>query len=134
MKKKIKLFPVIALLAIAGCNQSVENSNLKDSADAIYYDGDIITMEGDNAEYAEAVAIKDGKILFVGDMATAMNLKGDSTKMHDLEESLKESISQGKLADLVILDKNPLKVEPVAIKDIIVLETLKEGNTIYKKV
>jgi predicted amidohydrolase YtcJ len=34
---------------------------------------------------------------------------------------------------LVILDKNPLKDEPVAIKDILVLETLKEGKTIYKR-
>jgi len=49
------------------------------------------------------------------------------------EENSNGSISQGKLADLVILDKKPLKVEPVAIKDIKVLETLKEGNTIYKK-
>ena len=37
----------------------------------------------------------------------------------------------GKLADLVILDKNPLTVEPMAIKDIKVLGTIKEGKTIY---
>jgi predicted amidohydrolase YtcJ len=35
-------------------------------------------------------------------------------------------------ADLVILDKNPLKVDPMSIKDIKVLETIKEGKTIYK--
>ena len=85
IKKTSILFSAIVLLATASCNQSSEQSNLKDSADAIYYGGDIITMEGDNAEYAEAVAIKDGKILFVGDMATAINLKGESTHMHDLE-------------------------------------------------
>jgi predicted amidohydrolase YtcJ len=32
----------------------------------------------------------------------------------------------------VILEANPLKVEPMAIKDIKVLETLKAGKTIYK--
>jgi predicted amidohydrolase YtcJ len=85
MKKKIKLYPIMVVLAIAGCNKSAEQSNLKDSADAIYYDGDIITMEGDNAEYAEAVAIKDGKILFVGDMEIAIKFKGDRTQIHDLE-------------------------------------------------
>ena len=47
------------------------------------------------------------------------------------EEALKGSLEPGKLADLVILDGNPLKVDPMAIKDIKVLETIKEGQTIY---
>lgn len=49
------------------------------------------------------------------------------------EDSIKGSLEAGKLADLVILDKNPLKVEPVSIKDIKVVETIKEGKTVYKK-
>jgi len=32
----------------------------------------------------------------------------------------------------VVLDKNPLKVEPGSIKDIKVVETIKEGQTIYR--
>ena len=32
----------------------------------------------------------------------------------------------------MILDKNPLTVEPMAIKDIKVVETIKEDRTIYK--
>lgn len=49
------------------------------------------------------------------------------------EEDSKGSLVEGKLADLVILDNNPLKVEPMKIKDIQVLETIKEGVTIFKK-
>lgn len=49
------------------------------------------------------------------------------------EENLKGSLSEGKLADFVILDKNPLKGEPMDIKNIQVLETIKEGKTVFKK-
>lgn len=47
------------------------------------------------------------------------------------EENRKGSIEPGKLADLVILDGNPLTVDADAIKDIKVVETIKQGSTIY---
>ena len=49
------------------------------------------------------------------------------------EQASKGSLEVGKLADLVILDQNPLKVEPMTIKDIKVVETIKEGKTIYRR-
>lgn len=49
------------------------------------------------------------------------------------EEDTKGSIKPGKLADLVILDKNPIEVEKSKIKEIQILETIKEGETVYKK-
>jgi predicted amidohydrolase YtcJ len=47
------------------------------------------------------------------------------------EEQAKGSLVVGKLADLVILDKNPLTESPDDILSIRVLETIKEGRTIY---
>lgn len=47
------------------------------------------------------------------------------------EEKTKGTLSVGKLADLVILDKDPTAVDPATIKDIRVLETIKEGRSIY---
>jgi predicted amidohydrolase YtcJ len=49
------------------------------------------------------------------------------------EEASKGTLEAGKLADLVILDKNPLKVESTTIKDIVVLETIKEGKTVFTR-
>ena len=54
----------------------------------------------------------------------------DSAHMYQ-EEKTKGSLEVGKRADLVILDKNPLKVDPMSIKDIKVVETIKDGKTIY---
>lgn len=47
------------------------------------------------------------------------------------EENSKGSIEVGKVADLVILDRNPLKIAPATIKDVTVIETIKDGISIY---
>ncbi len=49
------------------------------------------------------------------------------------EEDIKGSIKEGKLADLIIIDKNPLKIDIDDIRNIKVLETIKEGVTIIKR-
>jgi predicted amidohydrolase YtcJ len=49
------------------------------------------------------------------------------------EEKTKGTLEPGKLADLVILERNPLKVVPTTIKDIPVVETIKEGRTVFKR-
>jgi predicted amidohydrolase YtcJ len=52
-------------------------------ADAIYHGGDIVTIDDKNPT-AEAVAIKDGKIMAVGKKADVLKLKGENTKLIDL--------------------------------------------------
>ena len=48
------------------------------------------------------------------------------------EEADKGSLEVGKLADLVVLERNPIKVPIDAIKDIEVVETFKEGKSVYR--
>jgi predicted amidohydrolase YtcJ len=47
------------------------------------------------------------------------------------EDKTKGSIEVGKLADLVILDRNPLTIDPATINQVRVMETIKEGRTVY---
>jgi predicted amidohydrolase YtcJ len=85
MKKTLTLFLVLLMVAFMSCNQSSKQNNVITSADAIYYGGDIITMEGDSAVYPEAVAVKAGQIAFAGSKVEAEKMKGDSTVMRDLK-------------------------------------------------
>jgi predicted amidohydrolase YtcJ len=48
------------------------------------------------------------------------------------EEASKGTLVPGKRADLVILERNPLKVAPGAIGTIRVVETIKDGRSIYR--
>jgi predicted amidohydrolase YtcJ len=86
------LFLLVAF-CIFSCNNSTdskkEGTEKEESASAsaavMYYGGDIITMEGDSAQYAEAVVVKDGQIVYVGSKDEAMKAAGDGHQMVDLQ-------------------------------------------------
>jgi predicted amidohydrolase YtcJ len=47
------------------------------------------------------------------------------------EQAAKGSIKEGKLADFVILSDNPVTIDPKDINRIQVLETIKEGKSVW---
>lgn len=49
------------------------------------------------------------------------------------EETCKGSLTPGKRADFVLLDRNPLTVPPLQIRDIRVLRTVKDGETVFHR-
>ena len=55
------------------------------------------------------------------------------TAYQHFEEKTKGSLEVGKLADPVILDKNPLTVAPMTIKDIKIVETIKEARPVFAR-
>jgi predicted amidohydrolase YtcJ len=49
------------------------------------------------------------------------------------EEKTKGSIEVGKLADFVVLERNPLEGDPLKISEIKVMETIKQGKSVYRR-
>jgi predicted amidohydrolase YtcJ len=49
------------------------------------------------------------------------------------EQASKGSLEAGKLADMVVLSDNPLTIDPMKINTIVVLETIKDGKTVYAR-
>ena len=66
-------------------------------------------------------------------VATALKALTIWPAWQHFEEDRKGSIEVGKLADLVILSDNPLTVPEDQLDDLKVLETIKEGVTIYTR-
>ena len=78
-----------ALLAVlAGCGAPdappvASSPETTEAADKIFMNGKIITVD-DNNPRASAVATRDGKIVYVGDLRGAQPLVGDATERVDL--------------------------------------------------
>jgi predicted amidohydrolase YtcJ len=85
MKKISIIVLFISVLGLTGCNQQSRKTASNEFAEAIYFGGDIITMEGNTAQYVEAVAVNNGKIIFVGTKKEAEQLQNENTKMNDLK-------------------------------------------------
>jgi hypothetical protein len=65
------------------------------------------------------------------DVMTALKAMTIWPAWQNFEEGTKGSIEVGKLADLVILSEDPTAIDPETIDQLAVMETLKEGKTIY---
>ena len=72
----------------------------------------------DNAE--EALSVEEALRLYTVNAAYA-----------SFEEELKGSLTEGKLADLVILDRDPYKVPPSELRDVRVVATIVGGRLVY---
>ena len=79
---------------------------------------------------------RSGKVIGKNERATpyqALKAITSNPAYEYFEEDSKGTLTPGKLANLVILDANPLTVEANKLKDIKVIKTIKEGKTIYQR-
>ena len=55
------------------------------TAPIVYFNGDILTMEGETPKYVEALVVKDNKIAYTGDMREALTQAGSNAALQDLK-------------------------------------------------
>jgi predicted amidohydrolase YtcJ len=83
MKTKKTLLLILGICLLFSCQEN-EKKQIENTA-VVYFGGDIITMVGQQPEYAEAVVVKDGEIIYVGSSSEAMTLAGEGHQMIDLK-------------------------------------------------
>lgn len=84
MKKKVAFLLIFTLvLFTVGCSKASQGAS-QETADLILSNGFIYTVDAKGTT-ADAVAVKGGKIIFVGSTADAEKYKGDATKEIDLK-------------------------------------------------
>ncbi len=77
MQKRMAM--LATLLALAGCAESPG-----EGVDRIFFSARVYTLD-DAAPWAEALAVDDGRIVYVGDNDGALALAGSNTVWHDLD-------------------------------------------------
>ncbi len=77
-------FRLAATAAILGLFWTSQSVNAQEMAETIYLGGPILTINDDQPR-AEAVAVKDGKIVAVGSLSDIMALKDEKTETFDLD-------------------------------------------------
>ncbi|MFO1394101.1 MAG: amidohydrolase [Steroidobacteraceae bacterium] len=78
------VFATVALITAAGCGRKTDTPAPAPGADLIIHGGPILTMEGAEPAYVEAVVVEGGKIVYAGTDAEAMKRKGSATVVKDL--------------------------------------------------
>jgi predicted amidohydrolase YtcJ len=69
---------ILAYLVALFSTASFANSSI------VYFNGDILTMQGERPEYVEALVIQHDKIMYAGNKSQALIEAGPQPMMHDL--------------------------------------------------
>jgi len=64
---------------------SGETAKSTSTADVLFHGGDILTLAGQEPSYADALVVRGGRILFVGEETQALALASEQTELIDLD-------------------------------------------------
>tara|TARA_R110002096_G_C14661942_1_gene728483 strand:- start:10032 stop:11756 length:1725 start_codon:yes stop_codon:yes gene_type:complete len=81
------ILTTISAIFISGCGNAEVNEAVTNRADRVFKNGAVYTVEADN-EWAQAVAIKDGLIVYVGNNDGANEWIGEETDVTDLADQM----------------------------------------------
>jgi len=84
-KIRLILVAILTVLMAATAQFSAEAATSVGDSQVLYFGGDIVTMEGDTANYVESVLVRDGKIIYVGSRSAAVNNFAGKTRKVDLQ-------------------------------------------------
>ena len=127
------LLPILTLALLAGC------SSTKDFAEALdsRQNAGACPAVGSIYDAARIVQFNEGAkdvysdITYTGDADWEANI--DVQVQGGNPPNLANFPQPGKLADFVVLSGNPLTVDPMTIGELEVVQTIKEGRTVYKR-
>jgi len=84
----VKKITLLVFISILFCSCSGDNNSAdSNSADLVLKNGSIYTVD-ENRSWAEAMAIKDGRINFIGSNSMVTNFIGDATQVIDLKNKM----------------------------------------------
>lgn len=117
---------VAALLSLPLLNLKVAAASVVE-ADAVVLDGNVLTLDP-NKPVASAVAIKDGKFIYVGDNTTAKNFVGEHTQLVRLNDKvvLPGLIDGHTHAGILSLFRNTSLLESPSPEPKVLLATVKQ--------
>ena len=79
------------VLFLVGCtdqrSRESENHDLRNVADVIFFNGEVYTVDI-NRSWAQAVAVRGNKIIYVGNDSDVMKFKNDQTRLVNLEKRM----------------------------------------------
>jgi predicted amidohydrolase YtcJ len=102
-------------------------------ADPVLSNGEIYTMEAEQP-WTGAVVITGNTISAVLDASDAARAYiGPATRVVDLEGDICGSIRNGKLADITVIDRNLLEIDPAEILDMEIEMTIVDGRVVYER-
>ncbi|MBE9539168.1 MAG: amidohydrolase [Proteobacteria bacterium] len=76
---------IVVAIFFVGLGSALANASEQPLQQTIYYGGNIITMEGEDVAYVDAVVERDGKIIYAGDKSGAVTNFAGKTREVDLK-------------------------------------------------